>query len=427
VRRFGFVVPLALSLVTCRPDTTSSFVLRIAVPGPLEALSATTGSGYTTAAQDLIFDTFLVPDQNGALTSRVLRRWERVDGRRYRVQLEPNLHFSDGRPVGLDDVIASLAAQKLRGMIQGEWLEIEPIDANRLVEPALLYAVLYKQTPTGFVGTGAYRLVSESPTEIALERIRPLPHRISRVEVVAYPTPREVLARVIRGDTNAALGLDERQLELMEGIRRLKPIRGLSHTALSVIFNTRRLDSTARRQLASSLPVRDIAGVFAAGCRAEDTAGTRLEYRPLRPGRRLEVLAPRAAVPMERTALAVRRALGTRGGEVVQVETPELIRRSQAGAFDVMVAPIVNWPDAAIANVWRTDAPYNVTRYSNSRVDAAFDRGDTAGAKAELAADVPYISICRRERIGVVDSRIKNARMGWWGILDTLSEWEVDE
>jgi hypothetical protein len=53
--------------------------------------------------------------------------------------------------------------------------------------------------------------------------------------------------------------------------------------------------------------------------------------------------------------------------------------------------------------------------------------GLTAAAKAELKADIAFIEICRRERIGVVDSRIKNPRMGWWGILDTLQDWEVDE
>jgi hypothetical protein len=61
------------------------------------------------------------------------------------------------------------------------------------------------------------------------------------------------------------------------------------------------------------------------------------------------------------------------------------------------------------------------------RVDAAFDRGDFAAARAELRADAAFVEICRRERIGVVDSRIKNPRMGWWGLLDTLQDWEVDE
>lgn len=397
------------------------------MPGSLEPFNAVVGVSYTTVAQDLVFDTFLMPDEQGVLTSRVLRRWERIDGQRYRVQLNPDLHFSDGALVSPNDAIASLAAQKLRGTIRGEWLEVEPMDANRLVEPALLYTILYRQTVIGSLGTGQFRFVSESPTGIVLERLHPLPRRIRRVEIVAYPTPREVLARVIRGDTNAALSLDERQLELLEGIQRLKPIRGLSHTSLSVVFNTRRLDVATRRRLAAILPVRDIAGVFADGCRTEAPARATVRYQVPPPGRRLEVLVPQLVVSLDRAALAVRRALGTRGGEVVRVNFPELEKRSKSGAFDIVVSPIVNWPDASIADVWRTGAPNNVTNYSNLSVDAALDKGDFLKAKAELEADIPYIPICRRERIGVVDSRIKNPRMGWWGLFDTLPDWEVEE
>jgi hypothetical protein len=403
-----------------------SFVLRVAVSGPLEPFGAAIGHSLMTAAQDLVFDTFLMPDEKGALISRVLRQWERIDSRHYRVQLDPSIRFSDDSPVDDQDAIASMAAHRLRGARRGEWLEIEPLDRRALVEPALLYTILHKKTESGPLGTGPYRLVSESQTGFVLERIRPVRGRIGRVEIVPYATPREVLARVLRGDTNAALGLDERQIELLEGNPRLKPMRSLSHTALAVVFNHRRLSEVARRQLAAALPVADIAKAFADGCHSGITSEAN-QYQELTPGRRLEVLVPQLSVSMDRAALVVRRALGRRGGEIVRVGLTELVGRSRAGSFDVIVAPLAMWPDQAVADAWKTDAPNNLLRYSNPRVDAAFDRGDYAAAKAELKADIAFVEICRRERIGVVDSRIKNPRMGWWGFLDTLQDWEVEE
>jgi hypothetical protein len=380
-----------------------------------------------TAAQDLVFDTFLMPDEQGTMMSRVLRRWERIDGRHYRVQLDPALRFSDGSPVDDRDAIASLAAQKLRGTRRGEWLEIEPTDHRLLVESTLLFTILHKKTESGPLGIGPYRLVSESQSGFVLERIQPMARRISRVEIVAYGSPREVLARVLRGDANAALSLDEHHLELMEGNRRLKPIRNLSPGSLAVIFNHRRLSASLRRRLAALLPVPDVARALAESCRLNARLSLRRGYQEIPPGRRLEVLVPRMLVSMERSALAVRRSLGKRGGEVVQVDLGTFGIRWRAGTFDLLVVSTGMWPAPVLASVWRTGQQNNISRYSNPRVDAAFDRGDFAAARAELRADAAFVEICRRERIGVVDSRIKNPRMGWWGMLDTLQDWEVDE
>ncbi len=49
----------------------------------------------------------------------------------------------------------------------------------------------------------------------------------------------------------------------------------------------------------------------------------------------------------------------------------------------------------------------------------------TTAAMDELRRDPPLVLVCRRERIVAVDSRIKNATLGTWGILETLPDWEV--
>ncbi len=423
MRRFLFA--LLLAGVACgRPAQRSDFVLRVAVVGPLAALEPNVGATFTTAAQDLVFDQFLTPDEHGVLTSRVLQRWEQVDGRHYRIQLR-ELRFSDGSPVRTEDMIASLAARKLQGTVRGEWLEVEPRDASLPVEPALLYTAVFKQTANGFLGTGPFHLVEQTETRIVLERNGALSHRINRVEILAFPTPRDTFSRVVRGDANAALGLDERQLELIEGIPTLKPIRRFSHISLTIAFNARHLDSATRRRLRAALPIDDIAKAFSESCHVGASAAD--ERQDLPPGRSFEILVARYGSSTDRAALALRRALGTRGGEIARVDVTKAVESLSAGAFDIAVVPFVMWPQSVVALNWQSNAPYNWLRYSNPRVDAAFARGSFAAAKAELEADPPFIELCRRERIGVVDARIKNPRMGWWGILDTLPDWEVEE
>jgi hypothetical protein len=60
-------------------------------------------------------------------------------------------------------------------------------------------------------------------------------------------------------------------------------------------------------------------------------------------------------------------------------------------------------------------------------VDAAFYRGDVEAARAEMERDPPFVLVCRRQRIGAVDARLKNATLGHWGLLDTLPDWEVSQ
>jgi hypothetical protein len=423
VRRFLFVLLVGLACGRRAPQT--DFVLRVAVVGPLAPLEPNVDSTFTTAAQDIVYDQFLTPDEQGVLTSRVLQRWELIDDQHYRIQLKPNLRFSDGSLARTQDAIASLGARGLRASVRGEWLEIEPQSSGVPVESMLIFAAAYKQTSAGYVGTGPFHLVEQTEARIVLERNRPKPRRVNRVEIVAFPTSRDTFSRVVRGDANATLGLDERQLELIEGIPTLKPIRHLAHNAVTIAFNPRRFGTAARRRLAASLPIHDIARAFSESCRVG--AGVPVQRPEIPPGRSLEILLVRYNASLDRVALALRRALGSRGGEIARMDASDVLARWKAGAFDIAIVPHAVWPDPVLAFNWQSNAPWNWTRYSNPQVDAAFARGDFAAAKAELEADPPVIELCRRERIGVVDARIKNPRMGWWGILDTLPDWEVDE
>lgn len=90
-----------------------------------------------------------------------------------------------------------------------------------------------------------------------------------------------------------------------------------------------------------------------------------------------------------------------------------------------MLIAAQTWPDESALGRWITGAEENWGGYSNPRFDEAFHAGDFARARAELEADPPAVFICDLERTAAVDSRITNATLGDYDMLDTLPEWEV--
>src|SRR5919201_1603805 len=85
--------------------------------------------------------------------------------------------------------------------------------------------------------------------------------------------------------------------------------------------------------------------------------------------------------PFERLALAVRRSIGDRGGEVIHASPQEALSRMKSGDFELVTARPISWPPSALALVWRTGSPNNFTGYSNREVDRALDAGDWARAQ----------------------------------------------
>ncbi len=415
---------LVAGLAACsRPVRQDGFVLRLAGTGPLQPVGPFVSSTNATLATDVVFQAFLRPEESGNLTSSVLRRWERRDERRYRVQPLPDLRFADGTPVTTADLIGSLEAKGLRARAEGEWLEIEPNDPRAAVEPLLLFATVFKKTPQGFVGTGPFAIEESGEWRISLRRIHPAPGRISRVELLAFPSVRDAFARAIRGDADGAVGLDERQLELIEGIPRLKAVRGVGPVALAIELDPRRLDAATRRALADAIPLRDV-GIAAHGdrCRIE---GTPSPHGDLPAGGQLRIGAPLGDVGIDRASLALRRALGSRARGEIERDVLSAIMSPDLRSFDLLVTTRLVWPPEMIWMYWRSGAPWNFVGYSNDALDRAFERGDISTANAELRRDPPVAYLCRRERFAAIDARIKNPRLGWWGVLDLLPDWEV--
>jgi hypothetical protein len=417
VRRF---LVLVLALACSRPAPRDDFTLRIAVVGPMTPLGHDMGGSASVYAQDLVYQPMLRPEGSG-FVSQVFAQWERRAGGRLRALVADGLRFSDGSAVEVADVVRSIRAVGLLVRAEGKWLEIEPGPQGRPVDTGLITSTLFKPTPAGELGTGAFRLVSGDERRMILERRTPAPGRIRRVELVSVASSREALVSTLKGEVNAVTNLDDRQVELVQGVPGLQILRARGPHALAVIFNSRRLSPALRREVAEALPIEEIAELSQGkGC--GPVAGRRLT-RPISAGPPLDIAVAIVDASVERAGLALRRGLGPRGGHIVGVSFGEALEARAESALTV--DNVLAWPPAVGAFYWRTGTPANVTGYSNPAYDAAVGAGDFERAEAELEKDPPVLLLCRRERIAAVDSRIRNATIGSWGYLDTLPDWEV--
>jgi hypothetical protein len=419
-------LPLSILLVAVacgRAAPAREFVLRVAGVGPFDPVHPlTSGTAVSAAAADLVYESLGRPDERGALVPFLAERWERVGPDLYRVALKRGLLFSDGSPVALEDAAASLRAAGLDARPAGEWIEVRSGAAKGALEFSLALAVVFREGPSGPLGTGPFVVAEGSSERVVLKRGRAGPGRIARVEFIAYPSERDAFAHALRGDMNAALSLDERQRELVEGIPSLKVIRSQSPHAVAIVFNAARLDRNTRALMAKSLPLADLATAYGAGCRRPEPP---VPGKAVGGGRPVEVLTTAIVPGFRRVGLALRRALGLRGGGLVVLDPSHTRARLEHFDFDILVGTLLAWPPSSQAMYWHTGAGLNDASYSNGAVDAALEAGRFDEAQAELERDPPVVYLCRRERIAAVDARIKNPTLGHWGLLETLPVWEV--
>ena len=348
---------------------------------------------------------------------------ERLSGSRLRVSLGRESTFSDGTAVTDADVVQSLSASHLkvespeRGV-----LIVQASEPGLSTEMQLVQAFIFREVNGRFLGSGPFAVTSENDREVHLARRKPERARVNEVRLVAYPTPREAFSHTLKGDANLIIEMEPRMREFFDGVPSLRVLRETGHNADAVMFNAR-LSRAERVALAAALAseqVRELA--YENGECAESRQAHPEGSTPSGPP--LEVLS---WGPFERLAMSVRRGLAERGGEVVSLSVPEALKRVRSGQFDLFLARPIMWPPSAMALNWRTGSPDNLTGYSNKLVDAALDSGDWATAKTALLDDPPAAFICTREKIAVVDARIKNAMLGPWEILETLPEWEISQ
>ena len=419
------ILSLLIGGAACRePVVGASSDLRLALPGSFGTLDGTDASGYGIWAEDLLYETLLTVGTDGALRPRLASRWEPAGPGQLRVWLRPGATFSDGAPADPKTVAEALETTDLRGKADGESLVITSKNPGLPPELVATMTNVLRPTPGGPAGTGAFAISSREATRAVLRRRAAAPPgAVEAVHVTAYHSGREALAHVLRGDEDLLPQIDGRSAEFFAGMPRLQVVR--APNPLTVLINFGKgLDRETRRALARALPLNEIGhAAFGDGCRPWHH---RLPSAPLPPGPPLEILTHAEDPEYVRAALAIRRALGGRGGEVRKVSANEIARKITTGEGDLLLGSATTWPEGMLALQLHSAAgATNVLRYSNPAVDAAFEAGDAGRALAALDEDPPLLLVCSRERLGVVTTRVRNPQLGPWGALESLESWEL--
>lgn len=418
-----YLVLLALVLAGCQPKPTPAiYRLRIAAPGALGPVAPDSDNGYNALAADVVYETLLRFARDGSLVEGLAKRFRRLDNRRFEIELRGDASFSDGSSVLMQDVLESLKASGLDAAEDHGLVIVESRDDGVPIQLHLAEAPIFRKTRGVFLGSGPFVVLEQDAAHILARRRQPVQGRIGELLFTSYPTARDAFAHTLKGDADLLPVVDPRTVEFFARVPRLKLLRNPAIHTFVVGFNARRQDAATRRALVSVIsPERVSSAAFGEGACVPVRNGLAQSARELPVGPPLSVLGP---IGSERAALAVRRELGSRGGEIYHLDFASYVKRVLQGNFDLMLLDLlIPVPEMAIAN-WRRGSPRSFG-YSNSIVDAALDKGDLPAAAKELEIDPPAAFICKKERIAVIDSRIKNAQLGPFGLLETLPEWEV--
>jgi hypothetical protein len=403
------------------PPAREPFVIRIALWGPLGELApAREDASLASIAVPWVFEKLVSVDAAGELVPVLAARVERVAGGAIRAELRAGATFSDGTAITDDDVAHSLERVALRVVRESGGLIIESRQQGMPTDALLVQSPIFRESQGTYIGSGPFTVVSRTHTELRLQRRVPRRGRANDVRLLAYSTSREAFAHTLRGDANLIIDLESRWLEFFHGVPTLQVVKGPGHGTDAIAFNAR-LPASERVRLARVLAsqfVRDLA--YGRGeCAEEDETH---DAPDVPPGDALRILS---WGPFERLALAARRALGGRGGEVEQVSPQEVLARLRVQDYDLVTIRPIKWPPSSIALVWRTGAADNFSGYSNPALDRAIAAADWAAAEAALRDDPPAAFICTRNQLAIVDARIQNPRLGPYDMLETLPDWEV--
>ena len=144
-------------------------------------------------------------------------------------------------------------------------------------------------------------------------------------------------------------------------------------------------------------------------------------------GRPLKIVTRSSDEEMSKLGLAVRRALGARGGDLARANNDESVRILTEGDFDIAVLTPLIWPIGMASLIFHSGSQRNILHLDSPAVDAALESGNWVHVLDALDRDPALVFVCTRDRIAIIDSRVKNPRLGPWGLFETLPEWEVGE
>jgi hypothetical protein len=410
----------------CTPARNEQqFRLRVALVGPLKPLEPAGEPSASDYAKGWVFEPLLRAAGDGSPVAVLAGQFRFLTPARMAMRIREGARFSDGSPVTADEIRSSLRHAGIEVREQGSELLVES-PSGSAIESLLRHEPIFKRTGERYVGSGPFQVVSTDAERMLLRRNAPVPGKIAEVLLLGFPTARDPFARTLAGDADLLIVTDPKQLEFFQGIPRLRVVRGHGTSAIAVAMGLRRLSRSERRALAASLPVARLSQlVFGEEC--PPFAASRTDGSLASIARLLEIAVLPEDLQLEHMGLAIARALGSRAKGIRAISVAEAFDLFRSQDFDLMMLRPVVWPPSSAALIWASDSPYNESGYSNPKVDAALKAADWGRALEELRYDPPVVFICRPERLAVVDSRIKNARVDGYDYLETLPDWEVAE
>jgi peptide/nickel transport system substrate-binding protein len=437
-----------------------------------------------------------------------------TDGRSVKFELAPERMWSDGTAVSTDDVVATFESlvdprsgatrrdlasllDETQPAVQSERGEVILRFNRPLDESVALSVALHPIVPAAVVRRGAlddlpnvienrqppaagsFRVSSwVAGTRIDLDRNRPTPGLVNRIEISIIPDSAAQIGMLISGHLDH---VDPIPIEAVGSLSRVKDVtiwsRGQQTLELMVVNHDREMfqsalvrsaisgaidrDDLIRRALADSSgaprgiaaqsplhPLMSVARSSPSATRApaelldEDgwlanNAGSRS-----RKGRILafDLLIPRGHAVRERTALVVQHQL-QRAGVTVRIaalDFGDLMLRVRRGEFDAALVGFAVPPLPDLRAFWssKPEGFLNFGRYRSAEMDRILDellsplqsdaRAATTGRFEELfARDCPAVPLFWPDQIAGTRSTITPTEWTSFGFLDGVDRWAI--
>ena len=420
-----FIGFLLVTMACGAPTAPRDFVLRVAVASPFSAGKEIARNGISTIYEEWIYEPLVRFSATGELVPALADRFEEEPDGRFRIHIRNDATFSDGSRVTPQDLITALADNGLTPAIAGSDVLVASALPGIPIESLLPFVVVTKESNGVRIGTGPYQIVERESDHLVLKRRVAVRGKINSIRMTSYAGAREAMAHVLRGDENSLLQIEARNVEFVQGVKRLRVIRGTAPNVIVVAMNQKRLSQGERIALVNSIPVDEISStVFGKDCVPWAHSTKAASALPTRP---LQITTAAADAELPKVSLALRRSLGAMGGELKRVSLEEEAVAFKTGDFDLAVVNMLIWPPRIATLMLHSGSPSGIFGYSNPAVDRALESGDWPATLSALAKDPPVVFVCTRDRVAVVDSRIKNPRLGPWGLFETLPEWDVGE
>ena len=444
------------------PDT-----LTIGVP---EGTVAGTDLGIRQMMAALSLEGLTQLREDGRAVPRLAEKWEwENNGTRLRVTLRNGITFHDGTPLTSDlvagilrDAVARPSSQRLYPSF-GDITAIEVDGSSELIfEVKQASAFLPENLEISLalgdqsVGTGPYRVVTNGPSEIVLERFEKFhlgPPKIRNVVIRSFQTLRTAWTGLLRGDTDMVSNVPPEAVEFISNDD-IQVVSFGRNYQFAVAFNSRAPPSrspTVRRALNIAIDreafIKNVlqgSGTPATGPLwpkhwAMDPSVAVYRFDPELAASLLDASDlssyPRSTVPnarfrftclipanftlLERVALEVQKQLYNAGVdmqfEVVPIE--DFVSRINEGRFEAMLIEMISGPTLERGyQFWRSARHFkglNTFGYENAEAERVFDvlrvsgneaavRSATSRLQQVLLDDPPALFLAWSERTRAV-------------------------